>query len=79
MRTIADPTSLIIKDEADRLTMNSLEQLRSIFNASGLGMVLIGIPCIQKRISRYPQFTVDLSQEGDLQCFALSGEVVEAR
>jgi hypothetical protein len=31
-RAVADPTTLILVDEADRLQMNSLEQMRSIFD-----------------------------------------------
>jgi hypothetical protein len=40
---IADPTTLIVIDEADRLRMASLEQVRAIFDAQEIGLILIGM------------------------------------
>lgn len=54
-KTVPDPTALLVIDEADRLKIAGLEQVRSIFDQGWIGLVLIGMPGIEKRLARYPQ------------------------
>jgi AAA domain-containing protein len=54
-RRFPDPTSLILVDEADRLRIGTLEQVRTIFDEAQIGLILIGMPGLEKRLARYPQ------------------------
>src|SRR5262249_29862277 len=50
-----DLVELLIFDEAERLSMAALECTGDLFDRTGVGVILIGMPGMEKRLSRYPQ------------------------
>jgi DNA transposition AAA+ family ATPase len=54
-RELGDPTGLIVIDEADRIKVAGLEQVRDVFDRGGVGVVLVGMPGLERWMTRYPQ------------------------
>ena len=53
-RVIID-IELIIVDEIERLSASALEALRELFDRSDVGLLLVEMPGMEKRMARYPQ------------------------
>ena len=54
-RTLRKYVELIIIDESDRLNATALEMVRDHYDRDNVAVILIGMPGIEKRFSRYPQ------------------------
>ncbi len=50
-----DRIELIIVDEADRAKPAGFEQLRDIYDRSGVGLIFVGMRGLEKQMTRYPQ------------------------
>ncbi|HAU0116419.1 AAA family ATPase [Fluoribacter dumoffii] len=46
---------LIIIDETERLSFSALELIRALYDRKEIAIILIGMPGLEKRLSRYPQ------------------------
>tara|TARA_R110000787_G_scaffold21186_1_gene62808 strand:- start:2788 stop:3603 length:816 start_codon:yes stop_codon:yes gene_type:complete len=46
---------VLVVDEAERLSTQSLEHVRDIFDRTGIGVILIGMPGLERKLERYPQ------------------------
>jgi hypothetical protein len=54
---LAEPihVEILVVDEADWLKTLALEVLRDVHDRTRIGLVLIGMPGVEKRLTRYPQ------------------------
>ncbi|WP_432256622.1 AAA family ATPase [Limimaricola sp. AA108-03] len=50
-----DRIELLVIDEAERLSTQSLEHVRDLFDRTGIGVILIGMPGLERKLERYPQ------------------------
>ena len=50
-----DFVELLVIDETERLSATALEYVRDWFDRADIGLLLIGMPGIEKRMARYPQ------------------------
>ncbi len=46
---------LLVIDGSERLSTNALDYARDLFDRTNIGLILIGMPGIEKRMARYPQ------------------------